>query len=180
MVDVLDSVFRRVLGADFDCLPPAVRRAHDDGEKRLAGRADVQTYLGVFGKTVCWLMGLPASGAGVPVRVEFTPSADGTVHWHRDFGGRHYKSDFSVGAGNHAGKLIETMGVIAAVFAVELQGSRLRFEIVGCKLLGIPLPRLLSPRCIAYESEQDGAFMFDITIGLPIFGRLIAYKGVIR
>jgi len=175
-----ESVFKRILGTDFQRLPPAVQRAHGNTELRLSGQADITNYLGWFGKVFCWIMGFPASGTGVPVRVDFTPGADGTVHWRRDFAGRRYKSDFSAGIGKNAGKLIETMGVITAIFALELHGDRLRFEIVGSKFLGIVLPKRLSPTCIAYESEEDGGFMFDITIILPLVGRLIAYQGVIR
>lgn len=175
-----DPVFRRVLGADFEHLPCAVRRAHDHSAVRLTGQADVATHLGIFGKVFCWIMRFPASGTGIPVSVSFTPAADGSVHWRRNFGGRCYKSEFSAGVGKDTGRLIERMGVITVAFTLELHGDRLRFEIVGSRLLGMPLPKMLSPSCIAYESEQDGGFMFDITIGLPIFGRLIAYQGIIR
>jgi hypothetical protein len=174
------SVFRQVLGADFERLPPAVQRAHGGGNIRLTGQADVATYLGWLGKAVCWIIGLPRQGTGVPTRVDFTPHAGGMVHWHRDFAGRHYSSDFSAGSGKNTGKLTEKMGVITVFFALALRADRLCYEIVGGRLMGIPLPKILAPRCIAYESEQDGAFMFDITIGLPVFGRLIAYKGTLR
>jgi len=175
-----EAVFRRVLGADFDRLPPSLRHAHDNKTVRLTGQADVRTYLGAFGAAICWMVGLPRQGAGVPTCVVFTPGAGGTVHWHRDFDGREYTSNFSAGIGRNAGRLIEKMGVITVIFALERQGDLLYFEIIGGRLFGIPLPKMLSPRCVAYESEQDGAFMFDITIGLPMFGRLIAYKGAIR
>jgi hypothetical protein len=180
MDDHSEPVFRRVLGADFERLPPSVRHAHDHGKIRLAGQADVTTYLGAIGKAVCWIIGLPATGTDVPASVDFMSGGDGTVHWHRDFAGRRYESHFSAGIGKHAGRLIERMGVITAIFAIELRGDLLCYEIVGARLLGIPLPKMLAPKCIAYESEEDGAFMFDITISLPIFGRLIAYKGVLR
>jgi hypothetical protein len=175
-----EAVFRRVLGADFERLPPSLQHAHDNMKVRLTGHADVETYLGTIGKAVCWMLGLPRSGRGILTRVDFTPGIDGTVQWSRDFAGRHYKSNFSAGIDKDAGRLIEKMGVITAIFALKLQGDRLHYEIVGGRLFGIPLPRILSPRCVAYESEKDGGFMFNITIGLPIFGRLVAYRGVIR
>ena len=40
-------------------------------------------------------------------------------------------------------------------------------------------PASLALRCEAVESGYNGKFRFDITMELPDFGRLIAYRGEI-
>ena len=173
-------LLRGLLGQDFAALAPAVRRVHDlTSRLQLTGRAEAEIFLGLLGRLVCRVMGFPRHGADQPVSVTFTPTGDGGEEWQRDFAGRQYRSVFSRGEGSDAEYLIEQMGAITAVFALAVAGDRLRFEIIRCRCLGIPMPWILSPRCVAYESEQDGDFRFDIALELPVFGRLIAYRGVL-
>ena len=55
--------------------------------------------------------------------------------------------------------------------------GRLILQLVASRILGIPQPRWLAPRCFAVETGSYGKFTFDITVDLPIFGRLIRYWG---
>jgi hypothetical protein len=181
MKDCSLSVFQQILGEDYDQLPAIVRQVHGQTTQlALSGKADAEISLGRLGHLICWIMGFPKSGKAMPVSIDFIPNTVGGVKWIRSFGGRQYASHFSAGKGRAAGRLIEQMGLITAVFVLEVQRDRLKFDLDRCRLLGLALPRILCPKCIAYESEQDGAFVFDIILGLPFLGRLIAYRGNIR
>jgi hypothetical protein len=42
----------------------------------------------------------------------------------------------------------------------------------------VPIPRLLMPRIRATErTDAAGRHVFDVEIGLPLIGRLVAYRG---
>ena len=43
--------------------------------------------------------------------------------------------------------------------------------------LGIPLPMALLPVGTSFEHERDGRFGFDVEIGAPLIGLIVAYKG---
>jgi len=174
------SIFRRLLKDDFEALPPVLRRVHGEpGKATLIGTAKAEIFLGLFGKLICWAAGLPAASTNMPATVTFAEHA-GNAHWSRNFAGRCYASDLSVGTGRDAGLLVEKMGLLTLLFALNVEGRRLRLTVKRCRFLGFPLPSILSPRCVAYESEQDGAFVFDIVASLPFLGRLITYAGTIR
>lgn len=172
------SAFREILGERFERLPPLLRRVHDhSGHLLLTGRATAHIFLWPIGPLICWFVGFPATGQDIAVAVEFNRRAEGRETWHRNFHGRHYISRLRAGRGRDAGLLVETLGSITVMFRLDLEPDRLKLEVVGCKFLGLRLPRSLSPRCVAYESERDGHFLFDIDVRLPLLGRLIVYRG---
>ena len=54
----------------------------------------------------------------------------------------------------------------------------LDMQAVSGRLWGVPLPRFLMPAIKAEERVDDGArHRFEVEIRLPLFGRLIAYRG---
>ncbi len=172
------SAIHRVLGPDFDLLPPEVRDAHDhEGILVVAGTADVTATKGILPWLICAIVGLPRPGAGQPVTVSLETGVDGADFWQRDFNGRRYKSRLEAGQGRHAGQLVEHQGRMTNIFALAATPERLTFTLVGFAWLGIPLPRWLAPGCEAYETSQNGKFVFDITIDAPLVGRLIGYRG---
>ena len=134
---------------------------------------------GLLPRLICWAVGLPRHGADQPVSIAFFTNVDGVDRWLRDFDGRRYKSELRAGTGSRQGKLIEHLGMFTTVFALEARAGHLLFEVVQMKLLGVPLPRPLLLRCQAFETGQDGLFMFDIAIGMPLIGRLIHYRGTL-
>jgi len=178
MQDQAVSAFREILGDRFEGLPPLLQRVHDhNGHLLLTGRATARIFLWPIGPVICWFMGFPATGEDIAVAVEFNRLTKGRETWHRNFHGRHYVSRLRAGRGRDAGLLVETLGSMTVMFRLDLELDRLKLEVVGCKFLGLRLPRILSPRCVAFESERNGHFLFDIDVRLPFLGRLIAYRG---
>lgn len=81
------------------------------------------------------------------------------------------------GTALRAGLLVERQGIITSIFQLTGQVDRLEFRLSGFALFGVPLPRWLAPSCIATEAGRGGSFTFDITVDLPLIGRLIHYRG---
>lgn len=106
----------------------------------------------------------------------FTPTAAGET-WRRNFAGRTFTSHLAAGAGREAHLLTERFGLITIALALVVRDGELHFVPRSWQLGHIPLPRALVPHGISFESQGDGRFNFDVTINLPIIGRLAAYKG---
>jgi hypothetical protein len=180
MTPTRQSAIHRALGDAFLKLPAEVRDAHDNGGSlRLSGAADVWVKPGLLPRLVCWAVGLPRAGASQPVSVDFFTDKHGVDRWVRNFSGRVYKSTFTAEPGGN-GRVIERLGVFTIEFALAAEPGRLVFDIAGMKALGLPLPRFLAVACHAEESGDDGAFLFDIAIGMGVLGEIIRYRGRLR
>jgi hypothetical protein len=175
---VSPSAIAHVLGGEFARLPVEVRTAHGGGTLLLTGRANADVGRGWVTAMIRGLFGFPRPGRDMPVTIAFATDESGRDSWRRDFDGRKYSSTMEAGSGRHAGLLVERQQLFTWVFrlSVDDQG-RLILQLVASRVLGIPQPRWLAPRCFAVETGAAGKFTFDITVDLPIFGRLIRYWG---
>jgi hypothetical protein len=175
---VSPSAVARVLGADFARLPAEVRTAHSGETLFLTGRANADVGPGWVTAAIRGLFGFPRAGRDMPVTIAFATDVLGRDSWRRDFDGRRYSSTMQAGSGRYAGLLVERQQLFTWVFRLTAENDRLILELVASRVLGIPQPHWLAPRCFAFETGVDGKFTFDITVDLPIFGRLIRYWGV--
>ena len=175
------SAIARVLGEAFARLSIEVRTAHSGETLFLAGRANADVGSGWVPALIRVLFGFPRPGWDMPVSLAFSTDESGRDSWRRDFGGRRYSSMMGVGSGRRAGLLVERQQLFTWVFRLSVDAdARLILELVAADILGIPMPWVLAPRCRAFETGADGKFTFDITVDLPVFGRLIRYWGVME
>ncbi|MBD8737643.1 DUF4166 domain-containing protein [Sphingomonas sp. CFBP 13706] len=170
---MVTALFRRLLGPAIDGLAPSLRAVHDEDDDQVwKGLAEIRASDNPFARLLCRIMRLPARGSGVPVTVRFERRGD-AEHWHRRFGDRQYRSTLQI----RHGRLIERMGPAANSFDVSVLDGALHMDLVGFRFLGVPLPRWARPACHAVEQGQDREFRFDIPVDLPLFGRVIHYRG---
>lgn len=176
------SLYRRVLGADYGRLGPAGQKLHGGGCLRWAGRCSVVGPATRVGRLIAGLFSLPPAGVDVPIAVEFL-THDGRETWLRRVGGRTMRSLQYIGARRPSGWLVEQFGPFAFDLAVTVDAeSCLHLAISGMRLMGLPLPKAVWPIIAAHESdghgsEVHGRFQFDVSIGLPMVGRLVRYSG---
>ncbi|WP_395334809.1 DUF4166 domain-containing protein [Novosphingobium sp. BL-8H] len=157
----------------MDALPPVLRAAHDaDDTQRWEGLAHVTLSRNRVARLLCRMMKLPAQGHGIPVVVVFERLEHGE-RWRRTFAGRSYSSDLTV----RDGLMVERMGLATNIFQVSSGEGRILLDLVAFRFLGLPLPSWLRPRCRATEREQDGRYVFDVPVSLPLLGRAIHYTG---
>lgn len=169
----MTALFRRLLGPAIDGLASSLRAVHDEDDDQVwEGRADIQGSDNPFARLLCRMMRLPARGSGVPVTVRFERRG-ATENWLRRFGDRQYCSTLRM----RHGRLVERMGPAANSFDVSVVDGALYMDLVGFRFLGIPFPRWARPTCHAVEQEHDSAFTFDIPVDLPLFGRVVHYRG---
>ncbi|WP_234801479.1 DUF4166 domain-containing protein [Xaviernesmea oryzae] len=166
--------------AAFDVLPPAVRAFHTgDGVRRWTGHAEVRRGSGPLARFVCTIFGFPATGSTVPTRLTLS-SEDRGERWVRDFGGAILASRQWAGQGLEQGLLLERFGPACFATALIPENDRLRVIPRRWFLFGCPMPCALLPSGEGVERDVGGRFSFDITIGLPVIGLVVAYRGILE
>ncbi|MGH8077857.1 MAG: DUF4166 domain-containing protein, partial [Lysobacter sp.] len=74
------SLYRRLLGAEFDTLAPSLQALHArDGRHRYHGKVEVERSTGLLSRLCAWATKLPRAGRG-PITVEILAAA-GRERW---------------------------------------------------------------------------------------------------
>ena len=176
--DVHPSLYARLLGDAYGCLPAALRRLHDGNEERRAeGLATVERGTGLLARIVAAVSRFPKPGHDIPVSVRFAPRDDGGETWHRRFGSAWFSSDHSEGQGRFERLLVERFGPFAFGLALIVDAGRLHFVVRRWTCLGLPLPLPLAPASRSFETEHEGRFHFHVEIAHPALGLIIRYRG---
>ena len=166
-------LYRRLLGERFEQLPPRVRELHDlAGASVWMGRADVERGRSLPSRMIATLFGLPPAGRDQALRVTFQAAGDREI-WSRSFGNAAFRSvQYERG-----GLLRERVGPSTFVFALDTSADGMALKLQGVRLLGVPLPRFMSPSVFTFESERDGRYHFEVEASLPVLGRIVRYVG---
>ena len=173
------SAIAQVLGPAFDDLAAEVRTVHSGRDLTTLGQAEAFTGTNPLSALICFCFGLPRQGANQSVSVHFLTDAHGRDRWWRNFAGRKYSSTLAAGAPG-SGIVIERQGMLTNIFHLAVENRRLVLSGLSVSAVsgGCRCPAGWRPRCVAYESGAvDGRFTFDITVDMPMIGRLIHYRG---
>jgi hypothetical protein len=168
------TLYRRMLGASWTALPPAVRAMHD-GVVHAEGRAKVARGTSWPSRLAGVLFGFPKAGADVPLSVDFGLSPEGET-WTRCFGGRSFSSRQFLGAGRWERLLCERFGPLTFAMALVPEDGRMHLVLRGWSAFGVPMPMWLCPRSASYEEGED-RFRFHVEIGHPLVGLIVRYQG---
>lgn len=168
-------LYRRVLDEGFDRLPEVTRRLHRGRPAVIAeGEAVVAPAENFVARFIARRVGVPGEEGRLPVRVVIE-SRDGREHWTRFFADKPMRSVMSAAPG---GLIEERFGAVAMRMRLVPRGDGLDMQLVSGRLWGVPLPGFLLPRIKGEERvDEAGRHRFEVEIVLPLFGRLIAYRG---
>lgn len=172
-----DTLYQNVMGEAHDRLAAPLQLFHARTSSFvMKGEAEVQGATNVLGQVVRKLFGFPDTGRNVPITVNIDIK-DGVETWTRHFAGKTFFSKQWRGRGRHEGLLIEGFGPLSFGMAVEERSGELHLVPRRWDVFGLPLPPALMPRAKAFEHGRDGRFNFDVTIKLPLLGRITNYRG---
>ncbi|MFK7842043.1 MAG: DUF4166 domain-containing protein [Sphingorhabdus sp.] len=168
-----DYLYRRVMGQDFDLLPPAVQYAHEVlGDHGMIGSTQVIRGRNALAVLVARLFRFPDSGTNLPAHVHMREEK-GVETWVRNFDGQRFASTLC-----QMGNLLsERFGPFNFAMALRRTNDGLSMHMRKAYFLGMRFPLALAPRIQAREYEADGRFHFDVDIALPVIGRIILYQG---
>jgi hypothetical protein len=176
-VKLATPLHARALGSAYDTLPARLRDLHDGATRgAFRGEAKVERGSHPLARLTAWLFGFPAAGDSVPVDVVIEASGEREI-WRRNFAGRRFHSELTLGRGRNDRLLVERFGAARVALALVVDGGRLRLVPRRMSIFGISLPSGLLPRGESYESEVDGRFSFYVEIALPLAGLVVRYRG---
>lgn len=175
------TLFRHAVGATLDRFHSPVKHLHDVQDATVVfGHSDIDRGSGPVSRLVGWLFGFPPAGRRLPTVITVVASG-GSEIWQRRFSGHPIVTQLEPGDQNHRPVVTERFrfGVAFDLEVAERHGA-LRFELLGMRVGGIPMPRYLWPVLRAEERAERGGFRFDIDIALRGIGQLIHYRGWVR
>jgi Domain of unknown function (DUF4166)/Saccharopine dehydrogenase NADP binding domain len=171
------TLYESVMGEAMNRLSPPLRVFHEKSKSFvMTGEAEVTGASNVFGSIVRKIFGFPATGSNVPLQVNIDIK-DGAETWQRNFAGKTFISRQWRGRGRYEGLLMEAFGPMSFGLAVEERAGQLHLVPRRWDIFGMPMPAFLMPRVIALEHGASGRFNFDVTIKLPLIGRITQYRG---
>ena len=172
-----EALFKRVLCDGFAQMPSATQQLHRGAPAVLAqGEADIEPPQNIAGRLVSALFRFPKPGKAQPLCVLVEQSGDGE-RWLRRYPGRDMLS-FMRNAGSKPGSLEERFGPFSFCMKIKGHADGLDMFIVSARIGSLPLPRFLVPDIIASErADKGGRHLFDVSISLPLAGRIVRYSG---
>jgi hypothetical protein len=169
------ALFRKLFApSDWSRLAPEVQRMHAEGRiVQASGEADVEGEAHWLARLLRRLLTLPEPGAGqaIAVTIERYPAHE---RWSRRFRRGHMHSALRA---DSCGRLYERLGPVTVRFALYRTGDAIEWQLLGVRLLGLPLPRALSGTVLSRSGVRGGRYAFDIDVRLPLAGQLVAYRG---
>lgn len=172
------SLYRQVLGRDWDRLPAAIRAVHEtsDGYVAFRGRATVERGQTPLARLAAFIAGFPAAGKDVPVEVHFACSSCRET-WNRRFGDKVLRSSLQKVEKRKERLLAEDLGPFRILCSLAPEADRLHLKVRGWSVLGLPLPLFLAPGGRTFEEDRGGVFHFHVEVESPLTGLIVRYRG---
>ncbi|WP_162258793.1 DUF4166 domain-containing protein [Lysobacter sp. Root983] len=166
------SLYRQLLGARYDALPPSVRALHERaGLHRYRGQVESERGTGWLSRLCAWATRLPpATRDAIEVEIVASPESE---RWLRRFAGHDMPSRLWA----QDGLLCERLGLVRFGFALDVEDAAVRWRVARVHALGLPLPARWFDGVSASESEREGRYRFDVRAALPLAGLLVHYRG---
>jgi hypothetical protein len=170
-------LFRRTLGVRYEALAPEIRAVHDVTQAhRVHGRCDIARGGNLLSKFAGWLVRAPRKAQNQPFFIDITPEKTGE-RWVRDYNGKQTVSTVRPYSKRRSGIIKEHFGLVSILFALKPSAGRLAYDVKSVRFLGIPLPFFLRPRIQMQEIAEERQCRFDISVTLPLGGRMMRMTG---
>jgi hypothetical protein len=167
------TLYRRVLGPDFDLLAPPLKQFHN---QRAGGRASgllaVERGRNWLARLIATLGGVPQQAAAVSVTLAVTEQR-GVERWNRSFGTRR----MITWQWQRGPLLIESSGPVAVGFRLSVQEGGLHFTPQRVWWCGLPVPRWFGPLVSASAVPDGKGWIVDVRLAGPLVGLIVRYHG---
>lgn len=182
------TLYEAVLGPRFAELAPALQTFHaQPAGARASGALAVRRGRGPLARFAAWFIRAPKPGEAVPVElsIELEPADDPSEAPHPERWVRHFAGAPMVTRQWRADTLlVEALSLSRLYFELRVSEGAMVFEQRRCELLGIPLPRALSPRVEARagpcQPPRADSWALEVRIALPLIGLVCEYAGEMR
>lgn len=170
-------LFAEIFGRSFHDLPEGWQRFHHvSSTHQFEGFAEVKRGRGLFISLLAKLLDLPVADR-VPVRLTLIKDGEGE-RWLRLFGSSELNTKLLPAKGEAPFALYEIYGPFRFCVELHVKDETVEWTLINWWFLGVPLPKMVLPISRTVETvDAQGRYCFDIDLEIPLFGRLIAYRG---
>ena len=182
---MINSVYQKVLGNEFEKLSPLMQEVHGSVEHVLAfGKIDVEYGKGGFIRIMNKMNGLPPEGKNQELQLEITRSLTNEV-WKRSFkasqNGSSGRGDiFSTTQFERKGLMVEKSGLINFGFNLITKEGAMYFQQKFMRFAGIPVPKIFGVQTKASCAEENGSWCVTVEVRSPLFGLMLKYSGIVQ
>lgn len=167
------TLYQRVLGAEFERLPPVLQRFHGQARgARAVGNITVERGAGPWREAAAGALRLPRGGHNIALRLQVIPW-EGREVWVRQFEGQRLETH----QWQEGPYLVERAGPLCLVFRVEADEAGLTFRLQRSRMRGWPLPSRLAMRVGATASGTENGWRIRVAVDAPLLGQLVMYSG---
>lgn len=168
-------LFHRAYGEGLNALPAPIRDLHDvHGDRSFEGRVSVERGITAMARLFAALMRFPPTATDQRLTLRIRRDSD-SEEWARCFDSRPMVSRLSAGRAENS--VIERLFPIAATSRVLPDTEGVTQQLVGLRVLGLPVPRAYWPKLDVREGADGDRYTFRMRIEDP-WGRLVvAYNG---
>jgi hypothetical protein len=174
----MDAV-ERWFDTGFSRLHPLLQSLHRSGGT-LLGSIRIQYGRGVasvLGRRMAGRMGLPRQEGEIALHVDIRSDAH-ALHWDRRFGDSTWmRSRFHPVGTWPQGYWVETVGALRIALRVDVTDGGWRWQPRRVWVHGMRVPMVLMPQVDASKRIEDGRYVFEVRVTLPMLGLLFAYGG---
>lgn len=167
------SLYRQLLGTDFDRLPLALRAFHNSaGGGSGVGVFRVQRSTHPAARAAAWLLQLPPRGDHVPVTLQVRVKGRAEL-WERTFATYRLRTRQWL----DAGRLIERVGIATFAFDVTADDRGMQFRSVDFTWLGVRVPRGVAMTVDADVRGFETYWEVVVIVRVPRLGVIASYDG---
>lgn len=167
------TLYQRLLPEDFAKLPAVLQRFHSSATGGTGrGVFTVESAQGGVRGLVARVLSVPSPRENVPVRLQVI-AGGGKEIWIRHFDEKR-RHTVQWLEGDY---LIEQAGPLEFVFKLAGDRSGMRFHLVRCRFLKLPLPRILAPQVEAAVEGLENSWKVEVRIASPLLGPIATYRG---
>ncbi len=172
--------FMIALGEDFARLPSINQAIHiTDPTKLLSGEVTIQGAENLAARFIASLFRMPRSCSESALSTTIELNEDGAETWARYFPDRCMQSRMHNPDPDNQ-TIDECFGLFCFTLKLDADEQGLNMFLESGKLLGITLPPFFLPKIVATERADGDKHLFDVSIALPLIGRLVHYSGWLR
>jgi hypothetical protein len=130
----------------------------------------------VIGRIAAFVFRRSPAGVAQPLTVRFTPRADGNEACDRAPAAGTFGSVRSVADS----AISKRIGVAVLAPVPHVEGGRLKITLRRVSVRGVAIPHFLTPGITTREdADAAGPGRFAVEATLPMFGPLVAYRGML-
>ncbi len=164
-------LYRSILGPEFEQLSPTLQKFHDE-DNTAEGVFTVTHDTRLISKVLIPFLRLPKPGIDLNMNLDVSVQAQEET-WTRFLGPSKLVSHQS----NENGLLKEQTGPLTFRFRVSVIDGGMEFTQLSCAFLGVPLPRIFSPRVNAKITPTEVGWSVLVVISFGNINAICQYEG---